>query len=267
MKKGKILYTGKGMMVHMDDLTKMLNRISREHSNSCREKEYECPECEDTGFIINIDENGCEIAVKCKCYDIRRAKEISRQNGISEEFRKKTFDNFEIRNIELLKNARNKAEQYAINFGRFEKEKYNSIMFSGQAGSGKTHLGMAICNNLLNVCGVGFIYMSYRNAITEIKQTVTDKENYYASIGPYCNARLLYIDDLLKGRSTEADLNILYELVNYRYMHNKPMIISTEKSPEELIEFDEAVGSRIIEMCRGNLILLRGKELNYRLYS
>ena len=78
---------------------------------------------------------------------------------------------------------------------------------------------------------------------------------------------MLYIYDLLKGKPTEADLNILYELINYRYMHNKPMIISTEKLPDELIDFDEAVGSRIIEMCRGNMVVLQGKELNYRLYS
>lgn len=75
------------------------------------------------------------------------------------------------------------------------------------------------------------------------------------------------MDDLLKGRPTEADINILYELVNYRYMHNKPMVISTEIFPDDLIGFDEAVGSRIIEMCRGNIIILKGKELNYRLYS
>ena len=66
----------------------------------------------------------------------------------------------------------------------------------------------------------------------------------------------------LKGRTTDADTNILYEIVNYRYMHNKPMIISTEKSPATLVDFDEAVGSRILEMCRGNIVQLQGKELN-----
>ena len=50
-------------------------------------------------------------------------------------------------------------------------------------------------------------------------------------------------------------------------MNNKPMVISTEKLPDELLNFDEAVGSRILEMCRGNIILFDGKELNYRLYS
>ena len=42
------------------------------------------------------------------------------------------------------------------------------------------------------------------------------------------------------------------------------MVISTEKSLEELMEFDEAIGGRIIEMCIKSLVTLKGKELNYR---
>lgn len=61
--------------------------------------------------------------------------------------------------------------------------------------------------------------------------------------------------------------NTFMRYVNYRYMNNLPMIISTEKSIEGLLEFDEAIGSRVIEMCRGNIVQLRGKELNYRLTS
>lgn len=251
----------------MDKLEAMLSRMRLEHSkDDCRE-EHECKACMDTGFVVEIDGKGREFASRCKCYEMKRIKELLQLSGISEEFCKKNFDNFDIRGAEQLKNAKAKAVRYVQNFIDTEHERMNSIMFSGQVGAGKTHLGMAICNELLNVHGVGVVYMPYRDAVTRIKQTVADRENYYAAIGQYCNARLLYIDDLLKGRITDADLNILYELVNYRYMHNKPMVISTEKAIDELIGFDEAVGSRMLEMCRGNIVALRGKELNYRLYS
>ena len=44
------------------------------------------------------------------------------------------------------------------------------------------------------------------------------------------------------------------------------MIISTEKSVKEILNWDEAIGSRIIEMCQGNVIEFpRGLENNYRL--
>lgn len=228
--------------------------------------EYQCEKCHDMGFVL-IEKDERDVAVKCECYERRISLIRLKNSGISEELQKKGFNDFECRGIEMLEAAKWKAQKYYQNYLKTENDRHNSIIFCGQAGAGKTHLGMAICNNLLNMCNVSVGYMAYRNAMTSIKQTVSDKENYYAAIGPYCNQRLLYIDDLLKGRTTDADLNILYEIVNYRYMYNKPMVISTEKTQEQLIDFDEAVGSRILEMCRGNIVVLKGKELNYRMYS
>ena len=114
---------------------------------------------------------------------------------------------------------------------------------------------------------VSVIYMPYRNAVTKIKQTLTNNSAYDREMSRYTQARVLYIDDFLKGRITESDVNIIYEIVNYRYMNNLPIIVSTEKFLDDLIAFDEAIGSRIIEMCRGNIVQLQGRELNYRLYS
>lgn len=228
--------------------------------------DYQCEKCHDTGYVLEV-RDGYDVAVECVCYEKLMARRRLERSRISDELLKKGFKDFDDRGMDVLKNAREKALDYYRNFLANEKERHNSILFCGQVGSGKTHLGMAVCNNLMNICGVGVIYMTYRDAMREIKQTVTDRVNYYAALDPYCNARLLYIDDLLKGRPTEAEMNILYELVNYRYMHNKPMVISTERFPEELVNFDEAIGSRILEMCRGYSIVLKGQELNYRLYS
>ena len=83
----------------------------------------------------------------------------------------------------------------------------------------------------------------------------------------YATARVLYIDDLFKGKITESDINIMYEIINYRYINRLPVIVSTELFLNDLIECDEAIGSRIMELCKGNLISFREKELNYRVYS
>ncbi|WP_042274742.1 hypothetical protein [[Clostridium] dakarense] len=63
------------------------------------------------------------------------------------------------------------------------------------------------------------------------------------------------------------NINIVFELVNHRYFNNLPVIVSSEKSFEELIEIDEAIGSRLIEMCKGYRVEIRGKRLNYRIYG
>lgn len=228
-------------------------------------KDYECELCKDSGYILTV-EDGIEIAKQCKCYKLRQAKDLMERSGISQEFRKKGFGNFDTKNISQLEDAKKKAVKYVRMFGEMEHGRQNSIMFSGQVGSGKTHLGTAISSSLMNQ-GIAVVYMAYRNAVTKIKQHVTDEEEYSREVNLYSKARVLYIDDFLKGRLTETDVNIMYEIINYRYMNNLPIIISTEKSLDELLEFDEAVGSRMIEMCRGNIVTLQGKELNYRLFS
>ncbi len=249
----------------MDNLKATIERMQREHPiSTVPVMQYECPKCRDTGFLFRTDKNGYQVAYQCDCYAVKQAREMMKRSGISLEFQKKTFDNFDTRNNQQLSNAKTKAMQYVNNFGQTEHDRYNSIMICGQVGAGKTHLGTAICGELMN-SGVAVVYMAYRNAVTKLKQNIVDEQGYNRELNQYTSARVLYIDDLLKGRLTETDINIMYEIVNYRYMNNLPIIISTEKEPAALLEFDEAIGSRLWEMCRGNIIQLQGKELNYRL--
>ena len=70
---------------------------------------------------------------------------------------------------------------------------------------------------------------------------------------------------LRNGKVTESDVNIMFEIINHRYLNNKSIIISSELFQEDLLKFDEAIGSRIIEMCKGRIVEIRGIENNYRL--
>lgn len=83
----------------------------------------------------------------------------------------------------------------------------------------------------------------------------------------------MYIDDLFKvGRAadgtsnpTGADVSLAFEIINYRYVNHLPTIVSTEKSPQELVGIDEATGSRIIELAGGNVYSIgRDQRRNYR---
>ena len=65
---------------------------------------------------------------------------------------------------------------------------------------------------------------------------------------------MLFLDDFLKGNPSDADLKYIYKVINTRYLKQMPVIISTEKSINEIINWDEAVGSRLIEMSQGNII-------------
>ena len=109
--------------------------------------------------------------------------------------------------------------------------------------------------------------MQYRDVISKLKRVMLDDLQYGTQIEKYKTTRVLLIDDFLKGKNTESDINIMYEIINCRYINHLPVIVSTEKSVEEIIDFDEAVGTRIVEMCKGNIVRLKGAELNYRIYG
>ncbi len=246
----------------MDSLTELMKQI---RANAPKKpKVYECEKCRDSGIIFYTDENGREVARGCECEQVRRAKKILEASGISEEFREMGFNGYDTRGLSELEGAKAKAVDYYKTFKSIEKNRSNSILLCGQVGAGKTHLGIAIANNLMS-CSIAVVYMPYRNVVTQLKQNITDEDTYQYELNKYMRARVLFIDDMLKGRITETDVNIMYELINYRYMNHKPLIISTEKLPSELIEFDEATGSRIIEMCREHIVLFEGTHLNYRL--
>jgi DNA replication protein DnaC len=134
----------------------------------------------------------------------------------------------------------------------------------GQSGAGKTHLSMAIVNGLMQKKKVSAIYFPFREKMTELKQSVTEKGPYRELMDKFKKAQLLMIDDLFYGRVSSADLNPMYELVNYRYLNNLPMIISTEKTMEKLFSYDEALASRIYERTHSHQIEIIGAEFNYR---
>lgn len=207
-----------------------------------------------------------DVAVPCECRDVRIAEDVLKQSGISEEFRKKTFDSFNYSYSMQVVDAYGKASGYYRDFGVIKSGRRNSIMFLGQVGSGKTHLSLAIANRLMDDC-VGVVYMSYRDVIMRFKQNVMNEDEYAKLMNRYKRAKVLLIDDLFKGSVSSSDVNIMFEIVNFRYFNNLPVIVSSEKGVEELMDIDEAIGSRLMEMSKGYLVEVRGKKLNYRVYG
>lgn len=232
-----------------------LNNLEKDWDKSS----YKCNKCRDLTFIINDG-----VATPCECRAVKEAKDILRKSGISEEFRNKRFNNFNYTIENQVYEAYKEAYMYTKNFKSLEKERCNSIMFMGQVGSGKTHLSLAIANELMD-SGVGVVYMSYREVITRLKQNIMDEVYYHRVMGKYKNARVLLIDDLFKGKITESDINIVFELLNFRYFNKLPVIVSCEMDVNRILNIDEAIGSRLVEMC--DIVEVKGRKLNYRMYG
>ena len=225
---------------------------------------YKCEKCNDLGWILKRNDKGYEYATRCDCS--KRENSISqwREAGINVENKRLTFNNFEVWNSSS-RLAKDVAIKYYNNFNTIRSERSNSIIFSGQVGSGKTHLSIALGINFMNK-KVKIIYMPYRDFIITMKQNILDADYYRKLITKFKMAEVLLIDDLFKGKVTESDINIMFEIINYRYINHLPLIISTELFINNLLLIDEAIGSRIYEMCKEYIVEIeKVRENNYRL--
>lgn len=230
--------------------------------SSEKQESYKCSKCKDIGLIEVVREDGIYYR-ECECREIERMRNILEQSGISTEYQKINFQQYKVYNTQTQA-AKKAAIDYVMHFEELKNDRQNSIAFLGQVGSGKTHLSIAIANALMNK-SIPVRYMPYRDVITELKQNMLDEEFYQREIEKYKKAKVLLIDDLFKGKITETDINIMFEIINHRYLARMPIIVSSEYIPERLLAFDEAIGSRIIEMCKGYLVVIQGEENNYRL--
>lgn len=201
---------------------------------------------------------------ECECIKKDKIKKMWERSGISLEDLDKSFSNFQEWN-QKSKEMKDTAIQYYKAFEDIEKARRNSIMFCGNSGSGKTHLSIALANNFIKSKNIKVVYMPYRDTITSLKQNMIDEEYYKKTLSKYQTAEVLLIDDLYKGKITESDINIMFELVNYRYLNHLPIIVSTEFTIEKLLSFDEAIGSRLYEISKDFIVEIEGKENNYRL--
>ena len=104
--------------------------------------------------------------------------------------------------------------------------------------------------------GVGILYMGDGDAIVKIKQNIMGESYYHKVMNRYKNCRVLLIGDLFKG--SDSDVNIMFEFVNNRYFNNLPVVVSSERRFGEILDTDEAVGSRLLEV--GGMELRLGRR-------
>lgn len=220
---------------------------------------YSCSVCKDTSWLIDF--NGK--ATRCKCFEIDKVREQWKYSGLKADDLDKTFKTYEPWN-EITRIMKSTTTNYALRYNNIKNSKQNSILFCGNPGSGKTHLSIALANKFIKD-GHKVVYMPYRDSITKIKQNMIDADYYKNIVSKYQQADILLVDDLFKGKINESDINIMFEIVNHRYINKLAMIVSTEYLVEEMLRFDEAIGSRIYEMAKDFTVEVVGPNNNYRL--
>lgn len=216
-----------------------------------------CPLCGGLGYTVRRGENGELFSRACRCEIIRQNQRRIERSGLGpllEKCRLETFQTPE----GWQKAAKQTAEAYLAN----SRGKW--FFIGGSSGTGKTHLCTAMCGKLMEA-GLPVKYLQWRADIPPIKAKVNDAEAYEAAIWPLKSIRALYIDDFLKGSITGGDKNIAFDILNARYNDpNGITLISSELPIDKILEWDEAIGSRIAERAKEYTLNLRDKQ-NWRL--
>lgn len=223
-------------------------------------KYLDCPACRNKGAVAGIGENGFVSLFRCSCMPKRRSLRSAAESGMSDLLDCCTFESYTARES-WQEAAKAKAEAYlGDNIGKW-------FCALGSVGSGKTHLCVAICNKLVEQ-GLEVLYMPWRDKSTELKALVNFAEDYANLTNRYKYADVLYIDDFFKtggARPSDADIKLAHEIINARYNdRNKVTLISSEWTVEQLLDFDEAVGSRIFQRSKDYTLTFTGRK-NQRL--
>lgn len=226
---------------------------------------FECDVCEDReGFIVK--DNGHEFWRQCDvCFQKKKVRRLLKSSQITDRFRQEyTFNSFVVNERpEVIYLAYETARSYFKGFEKIITKRQNSIGLFGNPGSGKTHLLGAITNNFL-ARGIGVVYFPWVEGLNDLKG---DWEKINTKVDQLKNAEVLFIDDLFKGRKAVTDwqLEQLFEIINYRYLNYLPIMVSSEKNIDQLMDIDEGIASRIYEMTKFYTVTLEGANLNYRI--
>lgn len=218
---------------------------------------YKCLRCKDIGWIKVSDKYGYVTVAKCpNCTNKNRMKVWLKQSGVSPmDYERYNLDSFITDDIESKK-----MKKVAISFLKDDKAK--GIGYFGRSGSGKTHICIAICQKL----NKPHFYWQYRHEIQRIKISMYKSiEDYESFLKKPMTVPYLYIDDLFKGaidkgRISQQDLQIMFDIINQRYINRLPTIVSSEFSLNEIFKFDEAIGSRLYEMLKPYVINVVGQN-------
>ncbi|WP_419096053.1 ATP-binding protein [Rossellomorea pakistanensis] len=270
----------------MDDLQKkaMMTPSQAVKSDGSENKnQYDCQKCKDKGFILtnlpDFDDDGeqrtwpngtpkfLETLLDCECSKKRQSSHLMKFSEITDDFKKMTFTNFSLEGKhEMIHGAYQCAVNYFKDFDQINSSRHNSISLLGQPGTGKTHLLTALANNLIYKKQISVLYFPFVEGFNDLKDDFNLLEEKLTKMK---RVQILFIDDLFKGRETPTQFQLeqTFGVINYRYLNHKPIMISSEKTVDELCDIDEALGTRIYQMSRDYTVVLKGdrKILNHRL--
>lgn len=204
------------------------------------DKQYDCPQCKDTGFTESGEE--------CKCFKKALAEAYLQHSNLKTIYKNKTFKHFDTsyyannpENEVHMQKILEYCKKYTQKFGK----QCTNMLFLGNPGCGKTFLSCAVGVELIKN-GYFVLYTPVQQMI-DVFEAAKFKNDRQADTSVYTECDLLIIDDLGAEMQTGFSDSVLYSVINDRLNLKKPMLISTNLTIEQLEgTYHERLTSRLI---------------------
>ncbi len=207
------------------------------------ENVYVCPICKDTGFVDNE---------QCSCFKASVREKMYEDSSMKSENDSECFDEFRFDfysdkiNPKLGTSVRRYMEGVVKLCKDFSSAPEGNILFTGGTGLGKSFLCHSITKALLDnnidvVCDTAF---SLFEKLIKNRFDIDSEREYKDSV---FNCSVLVIDDLGTESINKITASELFNIINHRLINKKPVVISTNLSPEKIKEaYSERISSRIM---------------------
>ncbi len=219
--------------------------------------QYSCHICGDKGFIDGK---------MCECLkNLQKSIAYERLN-VNLPLESCSFSSFSLEYYPAENRQHmQRVADYCSNYARQFRENSPSLLFRGRTGLGKTHLALAIANEVI-AHGHGVIYSAVQNFAVALEKERFERGDDWENSdtnSQLLSCDLLIIDDLGTEFSSSYVNAALYNLVNTRLILRKPTIISTNLSLKEL---EDRYGERFASRMAGqyNQFAFVGKDIRIR---
>jgi DNA replication protein DnaC len=242
-----------------------------------------CAKCQGTGWVLENAGKG-HVAKRCGCFVARQAEVLLEQANIPKRYANCTLANYESHN-DSLKDALAIAKKFVKNFPAQEI----GVLFIGPCGVGKTHLSVAIIQELIQKKGARCVFYDFRDLIREIQNSFSPDSVLTESdiLAPIFQSEVVVLDELGAKRTTAWVEETIFYVINHRYNHKKTTIFTSnypdseeredtresfyKKGGESLVDrIGVRLRSRVYEMCKvvdmeGDDYRKMAKQAGYRL--
>lgn len=220
--------------------------------------------CDSLGMVrYNVPDSDPRWGKLFRCPNYPASADTDRQERLRrvsnlEVFADKTFDTFtpdvpgyEPREIDAL----TQAYQAALHFA---ERPQGWLLLEGGYGTGKTHLAAAIGNERLRR-GDLVLFITSPDLLDYLRATYSpDAETGYdETFDRIRNASLLILDDLGVENPSQWAQEKLFQLLNHRYTHRLPTVITTN---QELERLDARIKSRLLDIDRTRRVVINAGD-------